>query len=66
MPTDNSLIFITDRTSTDVQTAIDNKSYNVTKKGSLNFQDLNRIENNMFIIINDMLDNLCARFRNSN
>ena len=52
MPTDNSLIFITDRTNTDVQTAIENKSSPVPQKGSLNFQDLNRIDNNMFIIIN--------------
>lgn len=52
MPTDNSLIFITDRTNTDVQTAIANKASPIPQKGSLNFQDLNRIENNMFIIIN--------------
>ena len=52
MPTDNSLIFITDRTSADVQTAIANKSSPVPQKGALNFQDLNRIDNNMFIIIN--------------
>ena len=52
MPTDNSLIFITDRTNDDVQTAIANKASPIPQKGSLNYQDLNRIENNMFVIIN--------------
>ena len=52
MPTDNSLNFITDRTNADVQTAIANKASPIPQKGSLNYQDLNRIENNMFIVIN--------------
>lgn len=52
MPTDDSLIFITDRTNADVQTAIANKNSPIPQRGALNYQDLNRIENNMFIIIN--------------
>lgn len=52
MPTDNSLIFITDRTNDDVQTAIANKASPIPQKGALNYQDLNRIENNMFVVIN--------------
>ena len=52
MPTDNSLIFITDRTNVDVQNAIVNKASPIPQRGALNYQDLNRIENNMFIIIN--------------
>ena len=52
MPTDNSLIFITDRTNADVQTAIANKASPIPQRGALNYQDLNRIENNMFIVIN--------------